>query len=167
MLDRRLLIGGVAAVGALAGLRWLHGGGVEAAGSFEVQKTDSEWRSALTRPQYDVLRLHRTEIPGLEPARSRSARGHLRLCRLRFAVVLVGNEIRQQDRVAELLPAAARCRRYRDRPCSAAAAYRSPLPAMRWSFGPRLRRWPAAYRIALLHQRRGIDILARRTGLMQ
>jgi peptide-methionine (R)-S-oxide reductase len=67
MLDRRLLIGGVAAVGAVAGLRWLHGGGVEAAGSFEVQKTDSEWRSALTKPQYDVLRLHRTEIPGSSP----------------------------------------------------------------------------------------------------
>jgi peptide-methionine (R)-S-oxide reductase len=67
MLDRRLLIGGVAAVGAVAGLRWLHGGGVEAAGSFEVQKSDSEWRSALTKPQYDVLRLHRTEIPGSSP----------------------------------------------------------------------------------------------------
>jgi peptide-methionine (R)-S-oxide reductase len=64
---RRLLIGGVAALGAVAGLRWLQGGGVEAAGSFEVQKTDSEWRRALTKPQYEVLRLHRTEIPGSSP----------------------------------------------------------------------------------------------------
>jgi peptide-methionine (R)-S-oxide reductase len=64
MLDRRLLLGGVGALAVLAGLRWLQGSDVEASGSFEVQKTDSEWRSILTKAQYEVLRLHRTEIPG-------------------------------------------------------------------------------------------------------
>jgi len=67
MLDRRFLLGGVGAFAVLAGLRWLQGGDVEAAGSFEVQKTDSEWRTALTKAQYEVLRLHRTEIPGSSP----------------------------------------------------------------------------------------------------
>jgi peptide-methionine (R)-S-oxide reductase len=68
MRDRRLLLlGGAAALAVLAGLRWPQGGNVEAAGSFEVQKTDSEWRTSLTKAQYDVLRLHRTEIPGSSP----------------------------------------------------------------------------------------------------
>jgi peptide-methionine (R)-S-oxide reductase len=67
MLDRRLLLGGVATFAVLAGLRWLQGSGVEASGSFEVQKTESEWRNILTKAQYEVLRLHRTEIPGSSP----------------------------------------------------------------------------------------------------
>ena len=64
MLDRRLLLGGVGAFAVLAGMRWLQGSGVEASGSFEVQKTDSEWRNILSKAQYEVLRLHRTEVPG-------------------------------------------------------------------------------------------------------
>jgi peptide-methionine (R)-S-oxide reductase len=64
MLDRRLLLGGIGAFAMLAGLRWLQGSDVEASDSFEVQKTDSEWRNILTKAQYEVLRLHRTEIPG-------------------------------------------------------------------------------------------------------
>jgi peptide-methionine (R)-S-oxide reductase len=68
MLDRRLLLGGVGAFAVLVGLRWLlQGSDVEAFGSFEVQKTDSEWRSTLTKAQYEVLRLQRTEIPGSSP----------------------------------------------------------------------------------------------------
>jgi peptide-methionine (R)-S-oxide reductase len=67
MLDRRLLLGGAGAVAVLAGLRWLQSGNVEAAGSFEVQKTESEWRAALTKAQYEVLRQHRTETPGSSP----------------------------------------------------------------------------------------------------
>src|SRR5260370_25512745 len=67
MLDRRFLLGGVGVLAVLAGLRWLQGGDVEASGSFEVQKTDGEWRNILTKAQYEVLRLHRTEIPGSSP----------------------------------------------------------------------------------------------------
>jgi peptide-methionine (R)-S-oxide reductase len=64
MLDRRLLLGGIGAFAVLAGARWLQGSNVAASGTFEVQKTDSEWRSILSKAQYEVLRLHRTEIPG-------------------------------------------------------------------------------------------------------
>jgi peptide-methionine (R)-S-oxide reductase len=67
MVDRRLLLAGAGALAALAGVRWLNGGDVEAAASFEIQKSDSEWRRILTKPQYEVLRLHRTEIPGSSP----------------------------------------------------------------------------------------------------
>ena len=68
MVDRRsLLLAGAGALAMLGGWRWLQGGDVEAAGSFEIQKSDSEWRSILSKPQYEVLRLHRTEIPGSSP----------------------------------------------------------------------------------------------------
>jgi peptide-methionine (R)-S-oxide reductase len=67
MVDRRLLLAGAGALAVLAGARWLQGEDLEAAGSFEVQKSDSEWRRILTKPQYEVLRLHRTETPGSSP----------------------------------------------------------------------------------------------------
>ncbi len=64
MVDRRLLLAGAGALALIAGMRWLRATDVEAASSFELQKSDSEWRAALSKAQYEVLRLHRTEIPG-------------------------------------------------------------------------------------------------------
>jgi peptide-methionine (R)-S-oxide reductase len=75
MLDRRLLLAGAGAAALVAGLRWLDGTDVEAAGSFEIQRSDSEWRKLLTKAQYDVLRLHRTEIPGSSPLEHESRKG--------------------------------------------------------------------------------------------
>jgi peptide-methionine (R)-S-oxide reductase len=67
MIDRRYLLAGAGALAALAGLRWLQGNDVEAAGAFEIQKSDSEWRRILSKAQYEVLRLHHTEVPGSSP----------------------------------------------------------------------------------------------------
>ena len=75
MIDRRLLLAGAGALAALAGLRWLTGSDVEAAGSFEIQKSDAEWRRLLTKQQYEVLRLHRTESPGSSPLDSEKRKG--------------------------------------------------------------------------------------------
>jgi peptide-methionine (R)-S-oxide reductase len=75
MVDRRLLLAGAGAVAVLAGLRLLQGGDVEAAGAFEIEKSDSEWRRLLTKPQYEVLRLHRTEVPGSSPLNHEHRKG--------------------------------------------------------------------------------------------
>jgi peptide-methionine (R)-S-oxide reductase len=64
MYERRMLLLGAGGVAVYAGLRWLDSGEVKAADPFEVQKTDSEWRRLLSRAQYEVLRLHHTEVPG-------------------------------------------------------------------------------------------------------
>jgi len=75
MVDRRLLLAGAGIFALLAGLRWLDCGDVEAASTFEIQKDDSEWRRILTKPQYEVLRLHRTEIPGSSPLNQEKRKG--------------------------------------------------------------------------------------------
>jgi peptide-methionine (R)-S-oxide reductase len=67
MLNRRTFLGGVGAIGAVMGMRWLNDAGETPAARVEFEKTDSEWRRLLTKAQYDVLRLHRTEIPGSSP----------------------------------------------------------------------------------------------------
>jgi peptide-methionine (R)-S-oxide reductase len=75
MMERRLLLVGVGAVALFAGSRWLQGDDVAAADSFEIKKDDSEWRRILSKPQYEVLRLHRTEIPGSSPLNNEKGRG--------------------------------------------------------------------------------------------
>jgi peptide-methionine (R)-S-oxide reductase len=76
MVDRRLLLAGAGALALAAGLRWLMpAGDVEAAGAFEIEKSDGEWRKILTKPQYEVLRLHRTEIPGSSPLNAEKRKG--------------------------------------------------------------------------------------------
>ena len=75
MVDRRLLLFCGVAVLGIVGVRWLDGSDVEAASTFEIEKTDSEWRRILTRPQYDVLRLHRTEVPGSSPLNHEKRKG--------------------------------------------------------------------------------------------
>jgi peptide-methionine (R)-S-oxide reductase len=67
MLDRRTLLGAAGFIGLAAGLRWFNNTDVQAAGGFEIQKSDAEWRRLLTKAQYEVLRLHHTEIPGSSP----------------------------------------------------------------------------------------------------
>jgi peptide-methionine (R)-S-oxide reductase len=75
MIDRRLLLAGAGALALVAGLRWLRATDVEAASSFELQKSDSEWRAVLSKAQYDVLRLHRTEVPGSSPLNHEKRKG--------------------------------------------------------------------------------------------
>ncbi len=75
MTSRRVLLGGAGAVALAVAFRWLRGTDVHAAGPFEIDKTDSEWRRLLTRAQYDVLRLHQTEIPGTSPLNGEKRHG--------------------------------------------------------------------------------------------
>ncbi|HZN28726.1 MAG TPA: peptide-methionine (R)-S-oxide reductase MsrB [Xanthobacteraceae bacterium] len=77
MVNRRILLAsaGVGAVALLAGLRWVTSADSKNAGRFEIEKSDSEWRRILTKPQYEVLRRHGTEIPGSSPLNHEKRKG--------------------------------------------------------------------------------------------
>src|SRR5258707_12429745 len=75
MVDRRHLLAGVGALALIAGLRALWSTDAEAAGNFEIQKSDSEWRAILPKVQYDVLRRHRTEPAGSSPLNDEKPKG--------------------------------------------------------------------------------------------
>jgi peptide-methionine (R)-S-oxide reductase len=75
MVDRRLLLAGAGAFAVLGGLWWMRDEHVKAAGRFEIEKTDDEWRRILTRSQYEVLRLHHTETPGSSPLNREHRKG--------------------------------------------------------------------------------------------
>jgi peptide-methionine (R)-S-oxide reductase len=75
MLNRRVFLIGAGGLALVAGARWMQGMEVEAATVFEIQKTDTEWRRLLTKAQFDVLRLHRTEIPGSSPLNQEKRKG--------------------------------------------------------------------------------------------
>lgn len=70
MMSRRNFLGGTAVAVALAaaGLT-LRGRSAAAddAATFEVTKSDAEWRAQLSAEQYRVLRKHGTERPGTSP----------------------------------------------------------------------------------------------------
>ena len=75
MINRRLLLAGAGAAALIVALRWLGDSDVATAGAFEIEKSDSEWRRTLTKPQYEVLRLHRTEVPGSSPLNHEKRKG--------------------------------------------------------------------------------------------
>jgi peptide-methionine (R)-S-oxide reductase len=62
MMTRRTLFGGAfAGLGAFVAARLAGARNANAAGKFEVEHTDAEWRKLLTAEQYEVLRQDGTE----------------------------------------------------------------------------------------------------------
>ena len=65
MMDRRYLLAGAAGLAVLAGLGLTHG--KDRKKTFEITKSDDEWKKLLTPMQYKVLREHGTERPHSSP----------------------------------------------------------------------------------------------------
>ena len=67
MINRRWLLAGAGTLALIAGLRAMRGPQAAAAGTFEVEKPDAEWRRILSPEAYDVLRHEGTERPFSSP----------------------------------------------------------------------------------------------------
>jgi peptide-methionine (R)-S-oxide reductase len=73
-MSRRAWLVGGGSVAVLAALWWMRGGSADA-GSFEIVKSDEEWRRLLKPAAYKVLRHHATERPFTSPLNSEKRQG--------------------------------------------------------------------------------------------
>lgn len=73
MVSRRLLIAGGASVAVLVALRVMHQDA--GAKTFEVMKSDDEWRRLLKPATYKVMREHGTERPHTSPLDKEKRKG--------------------------------------------------------------------------------------------
>ena len=163
MLTRRNLILGSTALASAAGLWWLYGGS-EAMGRFEIERSNDEWRSLLTRAQFDVLRLHRTEPPGSSPLNHEKRKGTYACAGC--ALPLFSSDTKYDSRTgwpSFYQPLAQRAR-HQAGLCVAHSAHRGALPALRRASRACVRGRTAADRAALLHQRRGAGVHAVAAG---
>ena len=111
MIDRRTFLAGAGGLALIAGFYWTRRPTAAAGSSFEVQKTEAEWRHILTPAQFDVLRRHATEMPGSGALDHENREGTFACAGFDLAPILFGNQIRERDRLAQLLSAAAECGR--------------------------------------------------------
>ena len=124
-----------------------------AAASFPYALSDAQWRERLSREEYEVLRREATERPYSSPLNNEHRKG-LYTCAGCAQAVLVGPQVRQRHRLAQLLAAPAG-RRGRDRgPHLRHGPHGGALRQLRRPSGTRVRRRPAPDRPALLHERR-------------
>ncbi|GLS40517.1 peptide-methionine (R)-S-oxide reductase [Mesorhizobium tianshanense] len=79
MNRRDLLLSGAAAIGAVAGATALMRMGrpqdAHAAETFEITKTEAEWRAILSDAAFNVLRKEGTEYPGTSPLLNEHRKG--------------------------------------------------------------------------------------------
>jgi peptide-methionine (R)-S-oxide reductase len=73
-MSRRALLVGGASVTVIAALWWMRDGSADAA-TFEIVKSDDEWRRLLKPAAYNVLRRHGTEHPFTSPLNDEHRKG--------------------------------------------------------------------------------------------
>ena len=157
---RRYLLLGGAGLAALALLRWPNEAGAEAKGPFEVTKSDEEWRKILSKEQFEILRKHGTERAGTSPLNREKRKGTFACAGCDLP--LFSSETKYESGTGwpsfwQPLPNAVGTSEDR---ALLHGAHRSALPPLRRASRPRFPRWPEADRLALLHERRGVEVRA-------
>src|SRR3954451_12727444 len=75
MTRRAMLLGTAGTLAMFSLFKWGSPGDAAPAETFEVEKSDAEWRRILTSAQYDVLRKHGTERAGTSPLNKEKRKG--------------------------------------------------------------------------------------------
>ena len=128
--------------------------------TFEVTKTEAEWRALLDDKQFAVLRQEDTEYPGSSPLLHEKRKGTFTCAGCDLP--LYSSETKFESGTGwpsfwDALPDAVGTE---SRRLAVHDAHRSALPPLRRASRPCLRRRPAADRKAPLHQRRGAEFQA-------
>ena len=163
MNRRDFIYAGATALAALAGtaaLLRLGRSEPALAETFEVTKTEAEWRALLSEQQFAVLRQEDTEYPGTSPLLHEKRKGNFSCAGCDLP--LYSSETKFDSGTGwpsfwEALPNAVGLKVDNS---LFMARTEVPLPALRRPSRPRLRRRSAADRQAPLHQRRGADLQA-------
>src|SRR5947199_2356895 len=75
MTRRAMLLGTTGTIAMFFLFKWGSSGEAAPAETFEVEKSEAEWRRLLTSAQYDVLRKHGTERAGTSPLNAEKRTG--------------------------------------------------------------------------------------------
>ena len=115
-VSRRQAVAVLAAAGVLGPLSlWLTSrdtGTVGDDGAFPVQKTDAEWRAALTSDRYRILRGRGTERAFSSPLNTEKRSGIFVCAACGQKLFLSDYQVRERNGLAELLASPRRCRGY-------------------------------------------------------
>ena len=158
MTRRAWLVGG-GSVAVLAALWWTQGPDARA-GTFEIVKTDDEWRRLLKPEAYRVLRHEATERPYSSPLNGEKRKGTFACAGCDLPLFSSETKFESGTGWPSFYQAAGERGRDLDRPLAADGAHRGALPPLRRSSRPCVRGWAEADRAALLHERRRADVSA-------
>ncbi len=166
MINRRnLTLAGIGAAVAAAAAALTRSGSQEAvaaSGTFEITKTDDEWRKLLTAEQHYVLRKHGTERAGTSPLDKQYGAGTYACAGCDLPLFSSKTKFDSRTGWPSFYAPLDNAVGTDQRPQLGDAAHRGALPPLRRPPRPCVRRRPQADRIALLHERRGDEVHAGR-----
>ncbi len=162
MFDRRSLLRAGVSLGALAAMfRPRHASAEAKQATFEVTKTDAEWRKLLTSQQFYVLRSHGTERAFTSPLDKEHRAGTFSCAGCDLPLFSSTTKFDSRTGWPSFHTPLENAVGDDRRPQFLHDAHRGALPPLRRPPGPRVQRRAAAHGSALLHERRGDEVRAR------
>jgi SelR domain len=130
--------------------------------TFEISKTEAEWKAALTPEQYAVMREEATERPWTSALLDEHRKGVFACA----ATLRCRDQVRQWHRLAKLLRCLAQRGRQKGGQHAVHDAHRGTLPPLRRASGACLGGWTATNGTALLHEWRGLAVPCQRGSIV-
>ena len=163
MIDRRALLTAGVALGALLTASKFGEAETMTTTTQDIdwrKVTDAEWRKRLTPQAYDVLRKHGTERAGTSPLNHEKRKGTFACAGCDLPLFSSDTKFESGTGWPSFYQPLPNAIGTTIRPQLLHDPHRGALQPLRRSSRPCVRRWPAADRPALLHERRGAEVRA-------